>query len=52
MVAENIQICGVQVSGKRFVSQKIESRHSDNGKTLSPVSIIIPSQRQITHSPS
>ena len=30
MVAENIQICGVQVSGKRFASQKNESRQRQN----------------------
>ena len=52
MVAENIHIRGVQVSGKRFTSQKNESRHSDKSKTLSPVSVITPRQRQITYSPS
>ena len=40
MVVENIQIWGVQVSG--FASQENESRHSDKGKTLSPVCIITP----------
>ena len=30
MVAENIQICGVRVSGKRFASQKNESRQKQN----------------------
>ena len=40
MVVENIQICGVQVSGNGFANQENESRHSDKGKTLSAVSII------------
>ena len=40
MVVENIQICGVQVSGKWILSHENESSHSHKDKTLSPVSII------------
>ena len=45
MVAENIQICGVQVSGKRICkSEKMKVDVMTKPK--------LPRQRQITHSPS